>query len=81
MCSDYIEIEGNIDTRQRLLDWLERKEYLNRLNIDNAWKPSVKQYRLNWATIKGKLEIEPPPPLKPLSLKPLSLKEISQWNC
>jgi hypothetical protein len=78
MCSDYIGMEENIDTRQRLLDWLEKKEYLYRLNIDNAWQSPVKQYKLNWATIKEKLGIDPPFPLKPLSLKPLSLKEISQ---
>jgi len=69
MCSDYIEMEENIDARQRLLDWLEKKEYLYRLNIDNAWKSPVQQYKLNWATIKAKLGIDPPPSLKPLSLQ------------
>lgn len=78
MCSDFEDIGINYDERQQLLDWLEKKEYLYRLNIDNAWQSPVKQYKLKWTTIKEKLGIDPPSPLKALSLKPLSLKEISQ---
>ncbi len=78
MCSDYIEIEGNTEARQQLLDWLEKEEYLNRLNIDNAWKSPIIQYKLNWVTIKKILGIDPPSAFEPLSLKRLSLEEISQ---
>jgi hypothetical protein len=78
MCTDYILMDEDVDVRQQSLDWLEKQRYLYSLNIGNAWNSPVIQYKLNWATIKEKLGIDPPPPLKALSLKPLSLKDISQ---
>ncbi len=77
-CSDFKNIERSDEKRQQLLEWLEKNGYLNPFENDNAWKLPIKQYQLNWATIREKLGIDPPPPFKPLSLKPLSLKEISQ---
>ncbi len=77
-CNDFMKVESNPEKRQSLLDWLEKKEYLYRLNIDDAWKSPVQQYKLNWATIKVKLRIDPPSAFEPLSLKHLSLEEISR---
>lgn len=78
LCSDFKTIEQNEAKRQESLEWLENKGYLERENSINAWQLPIKQYKLNWATTKVELGIDPPPPLAPLSLKPLSLKEISQ---
>jgi three-Cys-motif partner protein len=78
MCSDLEDIEESDEKRKELLEWLEHNEYLTRYDNDNAWELPIIQYKLNWATIKSRLGVDPPPPLKPLSLKPLSLKEISQ---
>ena len=67
MCADFKKNEPNDEVRQRAFEWLESKGYLNRFDIMNAWKSPVKQYRLNWSTIKEKLGVAPPPLLKPLS--------------
>ena len=78
LCRDFEDIEKDGATRQAALEWLEDKGYLIRQNYTNAWQLPVQQYRLNWAMIKDKLEIDPPIPFEPLSLRPQSLKEISQ---
>jgi three-Cys-motif partner protein len=78
ICSDFEDIEQSEEKRQQLLEWLEKNGYLNPCEKDDAWKLPIKQYKLNWADIRQKLGIGPPPPFKPLSLKPLSIKEISQ---
>jgi hypothetical protein len=78
LCRDFESIEQNEVKRQESLEWLETKGYLERQDFITAWELPIKQYKLNWQTIKSKLGIDPPPPLEPLSLKPLSLKEISQ---
>lgn len=69
MCRDLIDIEPNPRSTQLLLEWLEEKGYLNRVDIENAWDSSVKQYKLDWASIREKLGVDPPPPLTPLSLE------------
>ncbi len=69
MCSDFEDIEADYDKRQRLLEWLEGNGYLSKLNIDNAWDLTIKQYQLNWTTLQAKLRIHPPLPLKPVSPK------------
>jgi len=78
MCSDFEKIERSGEKRQKLLEWLEHNEYLNRYDNGNAWKLPIQQYKLNWTTIKNKLGIDPPIPLEPLSLRHLPLKEINQ---
>jgi three-Cys-motif partner protein len=78
LCRDFEDIEKDGTTRQAALEWLENKGYLTRQNYTNAWQLSVQQYRLNWATIKDDLGINPPIPFEPLSLRPQSLKEISE---
>ena len=67
MCSDIREIERNPEESQRLLEWLEEKEYLVTFDIENAWDSSIKQYMLNWDVLKERLDVDPPLPLVPLS--------------
>ena len=67
MCKDLREIEPDLGNAQLLLDWLEEKGYLNRVDIENAWGSSIKQYKLDWKVAKEKLEVNPPPSLRPLS--------------
>jgi len=78
LCRDFEDIEENGAKREAALEWLENKGYLTRQNYTNVWQFPVQQYRLNWATIKGKLGIDSPTPFEPLSLRLQSLKEISQ---
>ena len=73
MCSDFEKIEPVSEKRQGLLEWLEKNGYLSQLDIDNAWKLPVQQYKLNWPIIRKRLGVDPP-----LSLEPLSSKEIAQ---
>ena len=67
MCKDLIEIEPNFIRRQPLLDWLEENEYLERVNIENAWGDPMNQFKLNWTVLEQRLGVDPPPPLVPLS--------------
>jgi len=67
MCKDLIGIEPNFIRRQPLLDWLEENEYLERVNIGNAWGDPTNQFKLNWTVLKQRLGVDPPPPLIPLS--------------
>jgi len=67
MCRDLINIETNFKRRQKLLEWLENKGYLNPVSIENAWGSPIKQYKLNWRVVKEKTGVDPPPPLRPVS--------------
>jgi len=67
MCKDLIEIEPDVINRQCLLDWLEEQEYLEPVDIENAWGYSMNQCRLNLAVLRQRLGVDPPPPLIPLS--------------
>ena len=67
MCSDLRNIEPDPENRQDLLEWLQEQGYLSPASIENAWDSSIKQYTLNWAVIKERLGVDPPPPLRPLS--------------
>jgi len=77
-CRDFEGIEQDEAIRQTTLEWLESAGYIIQQNSTNAWQLPIQQYRLNWATIRDNLGVEPPTPFEPLSLKPTSLKEISQ---
>jgi len=72
MCSDFEKFEPILETRQELLEWLEKNGYVRRLDIDNAWKLPIQQYGLNWPTIKEKLGVDPPLPLEPLSSREIA---------
>lgn len=72
MCSDLQEIEPHPEICQRLLEWLEEKEYLIPFDIENAWGSSIKQYKLNWGVLKERLEVDPPSPLVPLSTEEIN---------
>lgn len=67
MCKDLMDIEPDRLRRQRLLEWLEEKRYLNVFDIENAWSPLLRQYKLNWAILRQTLGLDPPPLLTPLS--------------
>jgi len=67
MCKDLRNIEPYPRNTQLLLDWLEEKGYVNRVEIENVWDSSIKQYRLNWKVVKEILGVDPPPSLRPLS--------------
>lgn len=67
MCKDLVAIEQNFVRRQSLLDWLEEKEYLQPVDIENAWGFSINQYMLNWTLLNQRLGVDPPPPLVPMS--------------
>jgi hypothetical protein len=75
MCRDLGKIEPNMLEIERILSWLTEKEYLERVDIDNAWDASINQYKLNWETISRKLQVDPPYPLKPISPEKLSKLE------
>jgi len=64
---DLIKVESDARKRELLLDWLEEKEYLNRFDIENAWESPENRYIVNWTFIRGKLGVDPPPLLTPLS--------------
>lgn len=66
-CKDLMEMEPNFGKRQYLLKWLFGKGYLIPMGVENPWNIKVTQFRLNWATVKEKLEVDPPPQLRPLS--------------
>jgi len=67
MCKDLIKIEPEFVSRQDLLDWLEEQEYLESVNIENAWRYPINQCRLNWSVLGRRLGVNPPPELTPLS--------------
>ncbi len=66
-CRDLKEMEQQSWIRQRVLDWLEKNGYLGRFVVESPWTPSSNRYILNWCTLKERLGIDPPAPLKPLS--------------
>jgi three-Cys-motif partner protein len=72
MCSDFENIEPDAKKCQHLLEWLEKKNYITHVNFENAWRSSIKQYKLNWEIIKERLNVDPPPLLKPLSPKEIN---------
>ncbi|MBN2098187.1 MAG: three-Cys-motif partner protein TcmP [Dehalococcoidia bacterium] len=69
MCSDYVEIEKDAAERQHLLDWLEQKGYVIRIDLNDAWHLGVKQYQLNWVAIEASLGVAPPCQLTPLGIQ------------
>lgn len=78
LCRDLAVLEPSQDKRQAFLEWLEKHDYVVRFTVENAWKSPIAQYRLNWPVLRDKLQIDQPPPLKPLSLKPLSMEDINR---
>lgn len=66
MCADLIDIVPSQFHRRIFLDWLEQKGYLDRIDVENAWDSSIRQYKLNWAVLKERLGVDKPPALTPL---------------
>lgn len=67
LCRDFAEVESNKAIINSSLKWLHKNNYLELLNIENAWGCSINRYRLNWNTVKKVLDIDPPPELRPIS--------------
>ena len=66
MCIDLTDIVPSQFCRRILLDWLEQKGYLDRIDVENAWDSSIRQYKLNWTVIRERLGVDKPPALTPL---------------
>lgn len=66
-CSDLLKIESYPSRLEKLLKWLKNKGFLTLLGVQNAWDAPIQQYKLNWKTVKKKLGVDPPLPLKPVS--------------
>jgi hypothetical protein len=77
-CRDFEPIEKSEFERQRILDWLEGKGYLKRVNNNNAWKYKTPLLKVNWEIVENKLEIKRPASLEPLSLRHVSIKDITK---
>lgn len=73
LCGDFDQIEADSQKRQQLLEWLEKNGYLGRFVPASAWNVPIKQYKVNWATLKRELAID-----SPVSLRPLPYKEARQ---
>lgn len=67
LCRDFEDIERNKIKVISSMKWLHKNNYLELLEIENAWNYPIDRYRLNWKTIKEVLNIDPPPELKPIS--------------
>lgn len=77
-CRDFEEIEPMEKERIKLLEWLATEGYSIEYATNDPWGLQIVQYKINWQLVKEVLDIEPPPPLEPLSLKHRSLKEINE---
>lgn len=66
-CRDLRKVESDARRRQLLLDWLEENGYLSIVDIENAWESSENRYIVNWAIVRKRLEVDPPPTFIPLS--------------
>ncbi len=78
LCRSFEKIVTDEGKRQRILDWLEEKGYLINKGNANVWRVQIPQYRLDWGSLKNKMNISPPKPFEPLSLRPLPLKDINE---
>lgn len=67
LCKDFESVEPDADKLKPALEWLLAHDYLELLNIKDAWDYPIVRFRLNWAVIKKALNVEPPPELKPIS--------------
>ena len=68
-CKELIDVIDNLSARQIALEWLHNQYYLKELkHILWAW-PNAQlftRFVINWATVKEKLGIDPPPRLEPI---------------
>jgi hypothetical protein len=66
-CRDFQDIEQDTQLVKTAIEWLYEKDYLKELPELSAWGGQIKQYRLNWRTVKKSLNIDPPAELKPVT--------------
>lgn len=65
-CSDFTNMERTVWKIQDMLDWLEEAGYIQSFLTENPWPlTSFARYKLNWAVVTRKLQINPPLPLIP----------------
>ena len=67
LCRDFKDIEPDSQLIKPAIEWLFEKAYLQKLPVVSAWGEQIKQYRLNWKTVKKSLNIDPPAELKPVT--------------
>jgi three-Cys-motif partner protein len=67
LCRDFADIEPDALKVISAIQWLHRNNYLELLEIENAWNYPIDRYKLNWNTIKEELNVDLPPELKPIS--------------
>jgi len=54
---------------QPALEWLEKRGYLVRVDMENGWSSDLRRYRLDWSAARQGLGVDPPPPLTPVPPK------------
>jgi hypothetical protein len=64
-CKDFRKAEPQTNNIKLALKWLCEKKYLRLLPAISVWNDEM--YMINWKTIKGTLNIDRPPELKPVS--------------
>ena len=65
-CKGLKDIVSDLETRQRILKWLESNGYVVRIRTNHIWNDTTIQYELNWDTLQRELGISPPSELIPL---------------
>lgn len=67
-CEDLVRIEGDWHIRLGTLQWLEIEGYLKRVDsLTDVWANVPPLYKLDWARVKQRMSIDPPPIPIPLS--------------
>jgi hypothetical protein len=66
-CDDLSRLEPDAIKLNSYLKWLSKKSFLMPFRVDNPWDSTIGQYKLNWKKIKERLNVSPPPLLKPVS--------------
>jgi three-Cys-motif partner protein len=77
-CRDFEEIVPEPNVIQETLKWLLNKHYLEYFGIKGAWNFQIERFQLNWKIVRDRLNIEPPPELKPISPEKLGESTLIQ---
>jgi three-Cys-motif partner protein len=64
---------------QLALKWLQDRDYLQTIEIENAWQSPINRYRLNWEVIKRNLNVSCPSQLEPLSPEDFAETEMGRF--
>lgn len=77
-CSDFKEMEPDLNQRKKEIKWLAEKGYLSSFTYENPWGENIIKFKVDWRVVSNNLGIDPPNELEPLSLRKSSLKEINK---